>query len=73
LLWLLLIEEYGVSFEYLTRKKNITVVADTSSCLDIDSLNIQEEEALTLLSGLENNIISNIKLVILIHTDLIFK
>jgi hypothetical protein len=71
--WLLLLEEYGVTFEYLPGKKN--VVADALSRLDIDSLNIQEEteEVLTLLSGSENNSISNIKLIILIHTALIFK
>jgi hypothetical protein len=51
------------------------VIADALCCLDIDSLKIQEEaqEGLTLLSGLENNSISNIKLTILIHTALIFK
>jgi hypothetical protein len=57
--WLLLLEEYGVTFEYLPRKKN--VVADALSRLDIDSLKIQEEEVLTLLSGSKNNSISNIK------------
>jgi hypothetical protein len=57
--WILLLEEYGVKFEYLPRKKN--GVADTLFCLDIDSMKIQEEEVLTLLSGSENNIISNIK------------
>jgi hypothetical protein len=36
-------------------------------------MKIQEEEALTLLSGSENNSISNIKLTIPIHTVLIFK
>jgi hypothetical protein len=49
------------------------VVADALSCLDIDSLNIQEEEVLTLLSGSENSSISNIKLTIPMHTFLIFK
>jgi hypothetical protein len=50
------------TLEYLPGEKN--VVADVLSRLDIDSLNIQEEieEALTLLSGSENNSISNIKL-----------
>jgi hypothetical protein len=57
--WLLLLEEYGVIFEHLQGKKN--VVADALSRLDIDSLKIQEEEVLTLLSGSENNSISNIK------------
>jgi hypothetical protein len=57
--WLLLLEEYGVTFEYLPGKKN--VVANALSRLDIDSLKIQEEEVLTLLSGSENNSLSNIK------------
>jgi hypothetical protein len=64
--WLLLLEEYGVSFEYLPGKKN--VVADALSRLGIDSLKIQEEEVLTLLSGSENNSISNIKITIPMHT-----
>jgi hypothetical protein len=71
--WLLLLEEYGVTFEYLPGKKNVGTVADALSCLDIDSLKIQEEEVLTLLSGSENNSISNIKLTIPMHTTLIFK
>jgi hypothetical protein len=69
--WLLLLEEYGVTFEYLPGKKN--VVVDALSHLDIDSLKIQEEEVLTLLSGSENNSISNIKSTIPMHTALIFK
>jgi hypothetical protein len=69
---LLLLEEYGVKFEYLPGKKNVTVVADTLSRLDIDSLKIQEE-VLKTLSGSENNSSSNIKLTIPIHTALIFK
>jgi hypothetical protein len=64
--WLLLLEEYGVSFEYLPGKKNVE--ADALSCLDIDDLKIQEEEALTLLSQSEH---SNIKSPM--HTALIFK
>jgi hypothetical protein len=75
--WLLLLEEYGVTFEYLPGKKqkNVASVADALSCIDIDSLNIQEkeEEALALLSGSENNSISNIKLIVSMHTALIFK
>jgi hypothetical protein len=75
--WLLLLEEYGVTFEYLPGKKqkNVADVADALSRLDIDSLKIQEEieEVLTLLSGSENNSISNIKLTIPMHTALIFK
>jgi hypothetical protein len=50
-----------VTFEYLPGKKNVATVVDASSRLDIDSLKIQEEEELTLLSGSENNSISNIK------------
>jgi hypothetical protein len=51
--WLLLLEEYGVTFKYLpgNRKKNVGIVEDFLSRLDIDSLKIQEEEVLTLLSG----------------------
>jgi hypothetical protein len=48
-------------------------VAEALSRLDIDSLKIQEEEVLTILSGSENNSISNIKLTIQMHTALIFK
>jgi len=64
--WLLLLEEYGVTFEYLPGKKN--VVADALSRLDIYYLKIQEEEALALLSESEH---SNIKFPM--HTALIFK
>jgi hypothetical protein len=39
----------------------------------IDSLKIQEEEVLTLLSGSENNNNSNIKLTTPMHSALIFK
>jgi hypothetical protein len=41
---LLLLEEYGVTFEYLPGKIQKNVVADALSRLDIDSLKIQEEE-----------------------------
>jgi hypothetical protein len=71
--WLLLLEEYGVTFEFLPKKKNAGTVSDALSCLDIDSLKIQEEELLTLLSGSENNSISKTKLEIQMHTALIFK
>jgi hypothetical protein len=52
LCWLLLLEEYGVTFDYLPGSKQKNVVADALSRFDIDSLKIQEEteEALTLLS-----------------------
>jgi hypothetical protein len=40
--WLLLLEEYGVTFEYLPGKKNVAVVVDALSRLDIDGLKIQE-------------------------------
>jgi hypothetical protein len=73
LCWLLFLEEYGVTFEYLpgNKQKNLDTVADALSFLDIDSLKIQEDEVLTLLSGSENNIISNFKFPM--HTALIFK
>jgi hypothetical protein len=71
LCWLFILEEYGLTFEYLPGKKN--VVADALSCLDIDSLKIKEEEVLTLLSESKNSSISYIKSTILMHTALIFK
>jgi RNase H-like domain found in reverse transcriptase len=64
--WLLLLEEYGVTFEYLPGKKN--VVADALSCLDIDELTIPQEEALAILSESQH---SNIKFPM--YTALIFK
>jgi hypothetical protein len=73
--WLLSLEEYGVIFEYLAwnTHKNMDDNTDVLSRLDIDSLKIQEEaqEVWTLLSGSENNSISNIKWTI--HTALIIK
>jgi hypothetical protein len=45
--WLLLLEEYGVIFEYLPGKKN--VVVDALYRLDIDSLNIQDEKEESLI------------------------
>jgi hypothetical protein len=73
--WLLLLEEYGVTFEYeyLPGKIHKNVVVYALSRLDVDSLKIQEEEVFTLLSGSENNSISNNKSSILMHTVLIFK
>jgi hypothetical protein len=65
LCWLLLLDEYGVTFEYMPRKKN--VVADALSCIDIDELKIPPEDVLTILSGSEHN---NIKSPM--YTDLIF-
>jgi hypothetical protein len=59
--WFLLLEEYGVTFEYLPGKKNVGNVADALSRFDIHSLKNQEEELLTVISGSENNSISNIK------------
>jgi hypothetical protein len=55
------------------KRKIYCTVADSLSRLDIDILKIQEEELLTLLSGSENNSISNIKLTIPMHNALIFK
>jgi hypothetical protein len=46
---ILLLEEYGVIFEYLPGKKNKRTIANALSRLDIDSLKIQEEEVLTFL------------------------
>jgi hypothetical protein len=71
--WLLLLEEYGVTFEYFPGKKYVATVAGALSCLDIDSLKIQEEEVLTLLSGSENNSISYIIYTTPMHTTLFFK
>jgi hypothetical protein len=59
--WLLLIEEYGVIFEYLPGMEQKNVVADSLFHIEIDILKIQEEEVLSLLSGSENKSISNIK------------
>jgi hypothetical protein len=70
---LLLLEEYGVTFEYLPGNNQKNVVAVALSRLDIDNLKILEEVALTLLSGSESNSISNIKSTIPMHTALIFK
>jgi hypothetical protein len=63
--------ELNLSVSQERNRKN--VVADALSRLDIDSLKIQEEELLTILSGSENNCISNIKFPIPMHTALIFK
>jgi hypothetical protein len=71
--WLLVLEEYGLIFEYLPGKMHKHVVADALSRLDINSLKIQEEDALTLLSGSENSSISDVKLTIPMHTALVFK
>jgi hypothetical protein len=40
---LLLLEEYGVTFDYLSGKKNVVNHADALSGLDFDSLEVQEE------------------------------
>jgi hypothetical protein len=69
--WLLLLEEYGVTFEYLPGKKNVATVADGLFPLDMNRLKIQEEEVLTLLSGSGSNSIISIEFPM--HTALIFK
>jgi hypothetical protein len=51
----------------------VTTVADALPHLDIDSLKIQEEEVLTLLSGSENDSISYIKFIVPMHTTLMKK
>jgi hypothetical protein len=43
LFWILLLEEYGVTFEFLPGKIKKNVVANALSRLEIDSLKIQEE------------------------------
>jgi hypothetical protein len=70
---LLLLEEYGVTFEYLQGKKNLSFVADALSCLGIDSLKFKEEEAKILLSGSESRSIINFKLTSPMYTAFIFK
>jgi hypothetical protein len=61
--WFLLLEEYGVTFEYFLgkKKKNVDTVVDALSRLDIDSLKILEEEVFILLLEPENSRIRNIK------------
>jgi hypothetical protein len=44
-----ILEEYGVTFLCLSGREQKNIVADTLSCLDIDSLKIQEKEVLILL------------------------
>jgi hypothetical protein len=68
--WLLLLEEYGVTFEFLPGKNFFESFADALSRLDFDILRIHHKEVLSLLSGPENNNISNIKLTMM-HTALI--
>jgi hypothetical protein len=47
--WLLVLEEFRGTFEYLPGIKQKNVVADALSRLDIYGLKIQEEKVLTLL------------------------
>jgi hypothetical protein len=57
LCWLLLLEEYGFTFDYLPGKKNVVAIANTLFCLDIEDA----EEVLTLPSGSKTtaSVISN--------------
>jgi hypothetical protein len=73
LCWLFLLEEYGLTFEYLPGNKNEAAVVDALSHHEIDSLKIQDkkEQVLTLPSGSDNSSTSNIKFPI--NTSLIFK
>jgi hypothetical protein len=41
--WLLLLEEYEVTFEYLPGNKNFYIVVDVLFRFEIDSLKIQKE------------------------------
>jgi hypothetical protein len=70
---LLLLEDYGISFENFSSRKNMHTVAYALFCLVIDSLKIQEKEkeSLTLLSRSE--IISINKIEFPMRTALIFK
>jgi hypothetical protein len=63
---LLLLEVNGVTFEYLPGKKNDVV--DILSCLEINELRIEPEEAFTLLPESEDSIIK-----FPMHSALIFK
>jgi hypothetical protein len=67
--WLLLLEDYGVTLEYLPEKKNVGTVADDLLCLDIDSLKIQEEteEVLILISGSDHILLCVCLLIMLIY------
>jgi hypothetical protein len=63
---------------WITRKGIQPIHNKVEAILDIkvpkiDSLKIQEEKVLKILSGSENNCISNIKLTTPMHTALIFK
>jgi hypothetical protein len=75
--WILPLEEYEVTFEWLPGKmnKNVLTFLHVSSRLDTDRLKIQniKEEALLLFSCLENSKISTIKLTFSNNTDLNFK
>jgi hypothetical protein len=44
--WLLLLEEYGVTYEYVpgNKQKNVVTVADALSHLNIDSLKIKRKK-----------------------------
>jgi hypothetical protein len=77
LCWILLLEKYGVIFEYLPEMilKNMASIADTLSSLDINILKIQEEtqEEFTIISWSEKISNSNIKSSTPMHNSLIFK
>jgi hypothetical protein len=62
--WLLLLEEYGVTFEYLAEKKNVGTVADALSRLDIDILKNQKE-------GIETSILFHNQDLHDLHSSLI--
>jgi hypothetical protein len=68
----LLLEEYGVTSEYLPEKKDTSAVVGALSRLDVENLKIQEE-ALRIFSKSEISNIINIKSIILMYTALNFK
>jgi ABC-type iron transport system FetAB ATPase subunit len=69
--WLLLLEEYGLTFEYIQGKKNVGSCCGCLFHIDIDR--DSRRKSINTFSGSENKSISNIKSTIPIHTSLIFR
>jgi hypothetical protein len=55
----------------ISQERKWNAIAYVSYRLDIDNLKVQEEETLIVLSGSENNSISNIKLTIPMYIAMI--